>query len=603
MDDVDSRIGSAVAGYRLDALIGRGGMSVVYLAEHVRLGRKVALKLLAPALSKDESFRARFERESQRAAEIDHPNIIPVYDAGEADGELYIAMKYVAGSDLKELIAREGSLSVSRALFLLEQAAAALDAAHDRDLIHRDVKPANILVEEHSERVYVTDFGVVKHTLTRGQTRTGFFIGTTDYAAPEQIEARDVDARTDVYSLGCVLYECLSGSPPFDRGADIAVMHAHLTQPPPLLSAARGDLPKSLDRTITRAMAKDPDERFSTCTELMQAARAAALSAHTRDHEARAPSAPTIASGAPVAGAEAAADPAIAGTAAAQPPAEAAATGAETGAAPPPATAGGAPPAESPPTAAPPPPEQPSSAGPPPTGGRGRAWLVGGLAAVVAAVAAGLIVFFVTRSDGEPAAATGATTSAPATTEQATTQADTQADTTEATTAETGSATTAAESGATDDLAALVPAEIFKRCALANTPPAGATAAAVCLPVEGEEDNFPDRLDLSIYPDGAALTAAYDKIVAEQGGQRDTGRCNGVNWGGERAWNHGPDKPGGREFCYFDGDDAVLVWTHEKLGQPNHHDLLGIARQGGLDHTSLNSWWRFWTHRIGKTEE
>jgi serine/threonine-protein kinase len=573
VDDVDPRIGSSVAGYRLDALIGRGGMSFVYLAEHVRLGRKVALKLLAPPLSKDESFRARFERESQRAAEIDHPNIIPIYDAGEANGELYIAMKYVPGCDLKEVIAREGSLSVSRALFLLEQAAAALDAAHDRDLIHRDVKPANILVEEHSERVYVTDFGVVKHTLTRGQTRTGFFIGTTDYAAPEQIEARTVDARTDVYSLGCVLYECLAGSPPFDRGADIAVMHAHLTQPPPLLSSIRSDLPKSLDRTITRAMAKDPDERFATCTELMQAARAAALSSHSTEHESRAASVPTLASAAPAAVAGAAAE--TAGTAPAQPLTEAAAPGPDTGIGQTSATAGG----------------------PPPTGRRNRSWLVAGLAAVTAAVAAGLIVFFVTRSDDEPAAQTAATTSAPATTAQATTQGDTAGATTAA---ETGSATTAV-SGDTNDLAALVPAEVFRRCALANTPPAGATAAAVCLPVEGEESGFPDRVDLSIYPDAAALNAEYDRIAAEHDVQRDSGRCNGVNWGGERAWNHGPGQPGGRELCYFDGDDAVLVWTHEKLDQPTHHDLLGVARQAGLDHTALNSWWRFWTHRIGKT--
>jgi serine/threonine-protein kinase len=602
MDDVDPRIGSSVAGYQLEALIGRGGMSFVYLAEHVRLGRKVALKLLAPPLAKDESFRVRFERESQRAAEIDHPNIIPIYDAGEADGELYIAMKYVAGSDLKQLIAREKTLSVSRALFLLEQAAAALDAAHDRDLIHRDVKPANILVEDASERVYVTDFGVVKHTLTRGQTRTGFFVGTTDYAAPEQIEARDVDARTDVYSLGCVLYECLAGSPPFDRAADVAVMHAHLTQPPPLLSSVRSDLPKSLDRTIARAMAKDPDERYSTCSELMQAARAAALSSHSTDREARPVAAPTIASAATAgavtaaAGTAAGQPPVSAGTAADQPlgthetvvpePVAAQATSAPTDQQPP----------DQPPPAAP-----PSTAGPPPSQGRGRSWLIGGLAAVAAAVAAGLIVFFVTRSDGEetaspPARTAAETTADPATTAQATT--DSGAGT------ETGEATTApAESGATNDLAALVPAEVFRRCGLATSPPAGATAAAVCVPSSGDEDNFPDQLELSIYPDAAALNEAYDRIAAEHDIQRDSGRCNGTNWGGERSWNHGPDRPGGRELCYFDGDDAVLVWSHEKLDQPNHHDLLGIARQGGLDHTALNTWWRFWTHRIGKTDE
>jgi serine/threonine protein kinase len=598
VDDLDTRIGSSVAGYRLEALIGRGGMSFVYLAEHVRLGRKVALKLLAPPLSKDESFRARFERESQRAAEIDHPNIIPIYDAGDANGELYIAMKYVPGSDLKTLIAQDGQLNVSRALFLLEQAAAALDAAHDRDLIHRDVKPANILVEEHSERVYVTDFGVVKHTLSRGQTKTGFFIGTTDYAAPEQIEARPVDARTDVYSLGCVLYECLAGSPPFDRDADVAVMHAHLTQPPPLLSDVRGDLPKTLDRTIARAMAKDPDERYSTCSELVQTARAAALSAaRNTDFETRAPISPTVAS--TVAGATAAAAGSTPAPPVAQPeqPAEP-----ELVAAQPASTAAGVPP-EQPSTAGPPPPEQPSSAGPPPTDRRGRSWLMTALAAVAAAVAAGLIVFFVTRSDDEPAASPVGTTAAQTASQTATEQATTAAENaTETTGATTTAETTPTETTPADTLAALVPAEVFKNCGLANSPPAGATAAAVCVPSEGDQGSFPDQLELSIYPDGGSLNAEYDRIAADHNVVRDTGRCNGVNWGGERAWNHGPGKPGGRELCYFDGDDAVLVWTHEKLGQPNHHDLLGVARQGGLDHTALNSWWRFWTHRIGKTE-
>jgi serine/threonine protein kinase len=202
----NTRIGATVAGYRIESLIGRGGMSIVYLAEHVRLGRQVALKLLAPSLSVDADFRERFSFESRRAAEIDHPNVVPIYDAGEADGQLYIAMRYIAGCDLKTLIRREGSLGVARTLFLLEQTADALDAAHERNLIHRDVKPANILVAEPADRVYLTDFGVVKHNGSQGLTKTGFVLGTIDYAAPEQIEGLPVDARTDVYALGCVLY-------------------------------------------------------------------------------------------------------------------------------------------------------------------------------------------------------------------------------------------------------------------------------------------------------------------------------------------------------------------------------------------------------------
>ena len=276
-----TRIGTEIAGYRLESLLGRGGMSVVYLAEHVRLGRRVALKLLAPMLSNDETYRDRFQRESRRAAELDHPNVVPIFDAGEADGQLFIAMRYIEGCDLKTLIGREGALGIGRTLFILEQAADGLDAAHDHDLIHRDVKPANILIAEPSEHVYLTDFGVVKHTASKGLTRTGFFIGTVDYAAPEQIEGLPVDARTDVYALGCVLYESLVGKAPFDREAEITVMHAHLIDAPPLLTASRPDLPKALNRVLASALAKSKDDRYDTCGQLIEAARLAALQRST----------------------------------------------------------------------------------------------------------------------------------------------------------------------------------------------------------------------------------------------------------------------------------------------------------------------------------
>ena len=277
-----TRIGTVFAGYRVESLLGRGGMSVVYLAEHVRLGRKVALKVLASPLTHDESYRERFVRESQRAADLDHPNVIPIYDAGEieggdTDGLLYIAMRYVDGSDLRTLVRRDGQLSVGRTIFMLEQVAAALDAAHDRDLIHRDVKPSNILVAEPSEHVYLTDFGVAKQTTAPDLTRTGVFVGTVDYAAPEQIEGLTLDRRTDIYALGCVLYECLAGRPPFDREAEVAVMHAHLATPPPKLTDVRPDLPKDLDRVIARAMAKSRDDRFDSASEMLNAAHASVL--------------------------------------------------------------------------------------------------------------------------------------------------------------------------------------------------------------------------------------------------------------------------------------------------------------------------------------
>ena len=289
----NTRIGTEIAGYRVESLLGRGGMSVVYLAEHVRLGRRVALKLLAPMLSDDETYRDRFQRESRRAAELDHPNVVPIFDAGEADGQLFIAMRYIEGCDLKTLIGREGPLGMGRTLFILEQAADGLDAAHERNLIHRDVKPGNILIAEPSEQVYLTDFGVVKHTASKGLTRTGFFIGTVDYAAPEQIEGLPVDARTDVYALGCVLYECLVGKAPFDRDAEINVMHAHLIDAPPLLTASRPDLPKALNRVLASALAKSKDDRYDTCGQLIEAARVAARQRSTttvhRDREDAAP--------------------------------------------------------------------------------------------------------------------------------------------------------------------------------------------------------------------------------------------------------------------------------------------------------------------------
>ena len=271
----DRRIGSELGGYRLGEPLGRGGTSVVYRAEHVRLGRAAAMKLLSAGVG-EADFRERFLRESQVAAALDHPSIVPVYDAGEAeDGLLYIAMAHIEGSDLKTLLAEEGKLPVRRALRIVGQIGAALDAAHSRGLVHRDVKPANILVAE-GDRAYLSDFGVAKHLASNGMTRTGSFIGTIDYCAPEQIEGRDVDSRTDVYALACVLYECLTGEPPFSRPSEVAVLNAHLHAPPPKLTRAAPDLPAGLESVIEKALSKTPLDRYPTCGEFLAAARAAA---------------------------------------------------------------------------------------------------------------------------------------------------------------------------------------------------------------------------------------------------------------------------------------------------------------------------------------
>jgi YVTN family beta-propeller protein len=272
--------GSEVAGYRIESLIGRGGMAVVYRAEDLRLGRKVALKLLTPQLADNEQFRQRFIRESRLAASLDHPNIVPIYEAGEADGQLFIAMRYVLGHDLKGLLAQhDGQLPVETTTRLMGQVGDALDSAHRAGLVHRDVKPGNILVATgerprlaHGEHVYLTDFGLTKRTseLSGGLTGTGNFLGTVDYVAPEQIQGRPVGAGTDIYAVGCVLYECLTGQLPFRRDDDAALLWAHLVDTPPSASAIRPELPEAVDAVVARAMAKDPADRYPSCEELVR---------------------------------------------------------------------------------------------------------------------------------------------------------------------------------------------------------------------------------------------------------------------------------------------------------------------------------------------
>jgi len=279
----DRRIGTELGGYRIVEPLGSGGTSVVYRAEHVRLGRPAALKLLTPGFG-EADFSGRFLRESQLAASLDHPSIVPVYDAGEEDGLLYIAMACVEGDDLKKLLAEEGRLEVRRALRILGQIGSALDAAHARGLVHRDVKPANILVAE-GDRAYLSDFGVVKELAGTGTTRTGSFVGTIEYCAPEQIEGQDVDGRADVYALACVLYECLTGATPFHRPSEVAVLNAHLHTPPPKLSRSAPNLPTALEPVISKALSKSPLDRYATCGELIAAARAAA--AERRVHRLR----------------------------------------------------------------------------------------------------------------------------------------------------------------------------------------------------------------------------------------------------------------------------------------------------------------------------
>jgi WD40 repeat protein/tRNA A-37 threonylcarbamoyl transferase component Bud32/energy-coupling factor transporter ATP-binding protein EcfA2 len=276
--EADPRIGSELAGYRLEALLGRGGMGVVYLAQDPWLERQVALKLVAPERSRDEHFRTRFLRESRLAASLEHADVVPIYEAGEAGGHLYLAMRYVGGSDLKRLLEEEGRLDPARALAILERVAVALDAAHAKGLVHRDVKPGNILLEGETDgdvprRVYLSDFGLTSRAADEDPGEVGELAGTLDYLAPEQVEGRPVSAATDVYSLGCVLYQCLTGEAPYPRDSRMEVLWAHLEGEPPRPSERSPGLPEALDAVVARALAKEPQSRYASCRELVAAAR------------------------------------------------------------------------------------------------------------------------------------------------------------------------------------------------------------------------------------------------------------------------------------------------------------------------------------------
>jgi len=269
-------LGREIGGYRIEATVGRGGMGVVYRAEHRHLQRRAAIKVLAPELAVGD-FRDRFLRESRTAAAIHHPNIVTVFDAGEIDGLLYIAMQFIDGEDLGKRLGRGGRLDLSTTLAIATQVAAALDAAHAHGLVHRDVKPANVLME--GERAYLADFGLTRRiSSTTRLTTAGELVGTMDYMAPEQIEGGGIDGRTDVYAFGCLLYHCMTGAAPYTvEEADAAVLFAHVHKPPPLLSVAQPELPRTLDAVVATAMAKAPDERYATCGEVMAAIAAVGI--------------------------------------------------------------------------------------------------------------------------------------------------------------------------------------------------------------------------------------------------------------------------------------------------------------------------------------
>jgi serine/threonine-protein kinase len=546
----DIPIGTQFAGYKITDVLGRGGMSVVYAAEHVSLGRMVALKLLAPQLAMNESFRERFIRESQLAASLDHPNIIPIYDAGEAEGFLYIVMRHVEGPDLRSLIEQEGPLPLGQTLFYMEQVARALDQAHERGLVHRDVKPGNILIAKPADRVYLTDFGVVKETSSRGLTKTGFFLGTFEYAAPEQIEGKPVDGRTDLYALGCVLYECLSGEPPFDAETEGSIIHAHLTESPPKLTAKRPDLSLAINDVITTAMAKSKEDRYPSCGEFARAIRNAAFG----EDVARAPlAAPAAAAAAP-----------------------SSSTTAEPSATPP-----------SPPTyeMAPTPSAPPGRREPRSFALSARQLLLGG--AVLAALIAAAIVAAVLLAGGGNS--------------KGTTKAGTS-----------GARQTTPSGGLLAALPSDVPTN--KCSEKASDHPGGLhTVECDYTDTAGRRillhlDDFKSRKFLyATYKDHGV----GDEEKA--GGQPDpslrssTGACSGTEWLGEGTWSHGGGmhEVAGRRACFLVNGNSkvckptgapacsVIVWTLDIS------NLFQRAVLPSTQHRNLLTWWKFHAHLFG----
>ena len=271
--------GSVIAGYMLEEQIGAGGMAVVFRARDERLQRRVALKILSPALAPDDEFRKRFIRESRAAAAVDDPHIIPVFEAGEAMGALFIAMRYVPGGDVRALMRRATPLAPERALAIISPVASALDAAHGAGLVHRDVKPENMLIDARPGRpdhVYLSDFGLSKGVMASlGPTGTGQWLGTAGYSAPEQMAGKPVDGRADQYSLACVAFELLCGEVPFPREHVTAVIWAHMSEPPPALTSRGPAFPAEADGVLARALAKSPGDRFASCRDFADALRTA----------------------------------------------------------------------------------------------------------------------------------------------------------------------------------------------------------------------------------------------------------------------------------------------------------------------------------------
>jgi protein kinase-like protein len=461
-------------------------------------------------------------------------------------------MRYVPGSNLKQLLQRDGPLDATQITSIIGQIASALTSAHEMGLVHRDVKPANVLIVEGAgadgtSHVYLSDFGIAKQQASN-VTRTGMFLGTAEYASPEQIEGKELDGRSDVYSLGCVLYQLLTGNPAYEKDSEVALIYAHLLEAPPSARAVRPDLPPAIDDVVAKAMAKNPDDRYATARELAVAVRQALKQPAAESAPVPAPD-PVAASSAPAAAIQAAAPPSAGGTPAVEPAGQ-------------PEAAPAAPAALPPQDLAPSPPG--GTSGP----SRKR---IGVAAAVVAlGIAAAVVAFFAFGGGGGKGAPTTQTTGQPS--------------------------TQTVPTGPVSLLAALMPTGIAAQCKTEATASYGAVETELCHPPANAPTSFPQTFSFSFFRSHAALHTAFDGLKSSL----VLGFCGDTK--GQKVWIHkATGKTGGVRVCgSADNGDSMVIWTHEKLGNYDHVDMLGVARATGRGANLFRSWWGAIKDDVGK---
>ena len=532
--------GTEFGGYRIERLLGAGGFCNVYLAEDLRpaLRRKVALKVLNPTLSADDKNRERFQRESLLAVELDeHPNIVGVFDAGEQDGQLFIAQRYVDGRDLGKVIEEDGPLTPTRAVEVLFEIAGALDAAHEAGLVHRDVKPRNILIRDRDQRCFLADFGLTKRTASSDSlTGAGEFLGTFAYAAPEQLGGQAVDGRADIYALGCVLFEALTGMAPF-TGDIHSMITSHLTKPPPRLSQTRPGLPPAIDEVIDKAMAKEPDDRYQTGHEFAEAARRALLTSGLPPPVVPMPPPPP---GPPTVSAPVATPPPPASRVPAPAPAANLLTPAPPGAAPPPSGPGGT------------------------SGGRSRLPLVLGGAAVIAALIIGGVVVLSGGDDGGGGSSDDEST---------------------ATTIDQEAADLAAAEDAADEAFGALPPALAAACDLGDVEEndRGVVANISCEPSQGA-----DEVRVIVFEDDDDVDEAFAEAESAAGEELATDEdCQTARYA-VHSWATADDPDGvaGQVACYLDdGGNAGLAWTDANAS------WTAVARRSDDGDAALYEWW------------